>query len=168
MSQIKAGDQVGPGSPVMRIVDTSSMMLDASVNQVNAELIRIGAKARVHFDAYPDLELPAEVYSIGAMPKAGGWRAEYVKEIPVTFRLLKVDPRVIPDLSASADVVLESVPQAVVVPREAIFRDRPDGKPFVFVQQPSGWEQREVDLGTVEFSGNGSSFRIAGGGSNCP
>ncbi len=126
MSQIKAGDQVRPGSPVLRIVDTSSMMLDASVNQVNAELIRIGAKARVHFDAYPDLELPAEVYSIGAMPRPGGWRAEYVKEVPVTFRLLKVEPRVIPDLSASADVVLESSPQALIVPREAIFRDGPE------------------------------------------
>jgi hypothetical protein len=121
------------------------------VNQVNAELIRIGAKARVHFDAYPDLELPAEVYSIGAMPRPGGWRADYVKEVPVTFRLLKVDPRIIPDLSASADVVLESVPQALIVPREAIFRDGPDGKPFVFVQQPSGWEQREVDLGPSNF-----------------
>ena len=151
MSQIKAGDQIGPGSPVMRIVDTNSMMLDASVNQVNAELIRIGAKARVHFDAYPDLELSAEVYSIGAMPRAGGFRADFVKEVPVTFRLLSVDPRVIPDLSASADVVLESAPQALVVPREAIFRDGPDGKPFVFVRQPSGWEQREVELGPSSF-----------------
>ncbi len=25
------------------------------------------------------------------------------------------------------------------------------GKPFVFVQQPSGWEQREVDLGPSNF-----------------
>jgi hypothetical protein len=65
--------------------------------------------------------------------------------------LLKVDPRVIPDLSASADVVLESAPQALIVPREAVFRDGPDGKPYVFVQQPSGWEQREVSLGTSNF-----------------
>jgi hypothetical protein len=85
------------------------------------------------------------------MPRAGGWRADYVKEIPVTFKLLRVDPRVIPDLSASADVVLESAPQALIVPREAIFRDGPGGKPFVFVQQPSGWEQREVDLGPSSF-----------------
>ncbi len=57
--------------PIMQIVDLSSMIVNASVNQTDAELIRIGAKARVHFDAYPGLELPAEVYAIGAMPKGG-------------------------------------------------------------------------------------------------
>ena len=80
-AQIKAGDQVGSGMPIMQIVDLSSMIVNATVNQVDAEQIRIGAKAQVRFDAYPDLELPAEVYAIGAMPKASQFRADYVKEV---------------------------------------------------------------------------------------
>ena len=66
-AQIKAGDQVGSGAPIMRIVDLSSMIVNAVVNQVDAEQIRIGAKAQVRFDAYPELQLPAEVYSIAAI-----------------------------------------------------------------------------------------------------
>ena len=135
----------------MRIVDLNSMIVNAKVNQVNAESLRIGAKARVHFDAFPDLELPAEVYAIGAVLRTSPWRAEYLSEVPVQLRLLKLDKRVIPDLSVSADVTLESAPQTVIAPREAIFRDEPGGRPFVFVQQREGWTRREVELSKVNY-----------------
>jgi multidrug efflux pump subunit AcrA (membrane-fusion protein) len=150
-AQIKVGDSVGYGQPVMQIVDTNSMIINAAVNQVNAELIRVGARAEVRFDAFPDLALPAEVYSVGAMTQQGGLRADYVKEIPVALRLLAMDARVIPDLTVSTDIAVETVPQSVVAPREAIFRDSPDGTPYVFVQDPTGWVRRDVELGPMNY-----------------
>ena len=69
----------------------------------------------------------------------------------MTLRLLTMDPRVIPDLTASADITVETVPQTVVAPREAIFRDSPDGKPYVFVKDPTGWARRDVELGPMDF-----------------
>jgi multidrug efflux pump subunit AcrA (membrane-fusion protein) len=147
LGQIQQGDSVSSGQLFMRIVDPDSMVVNASINQVDSELIRIGARAKVRFDAYPDLELPAHVYSIGAMPRQGGFRADYVKEVSVVLKLDKMDRRVIPDLSASADVVLASEENANVVPLASIFRDEATGKPFVFLKAPSGWERREVELG---------------------
>lgn len=147
MGQIQVGDQVYPGQPFMRIVDPDSMIVSAGVNQVDGELLRIGSKARVRFDAYPDLEIPARVYSIGAITRAGGFRAEFVKEIPVSLKLERLDPRVIPDLSVSVDVVVDSVENAVIVPRESVFRDRSEGSPYVFVRAGSTWQRREVELG---------------------
>jgi multidrug resistance efflux pump len=145
-SQFQAGDEVHPGQMFMRVVDPSSMIVTASLNQVDVESMRVGASARVRFDAYPDLELPGHVYAIAAMPKTGGARAAYVREVPVTIRLDRLDPRVVPDLSVSVDVVLEEIPGAVVAPRSAIFRDN-GGKPYVFLQGGSGWEKREIELG---------------------
>jgi len=151
-AQIKVGDEVGFGQPILRIVDTNSMIVSAAVNQVNAELIRVGAKATVRLDAFSDIVLPAEVYSVGAMPLQGGRLAgNYVKEIPVSLRLLATDPRVIPDMSASADITVETVPQTVLAPREAIFRDSPDGTPYVFVRDPTGWLRRDVELGPMDY-----------------
>jgi biotin carboxyl carrier protein len=150
-AQIKVGDSVGFGQSVMQIVDTNSMIVNATVNQVNAELIRVGSRAEVRFDAFSDIVLPAEVYSVGAMTRQGGMRTDYVKEIPITLRMLAMDPRVIPDLTVSADVTVETVPQTVVAPREAIFRDSPDGKPYVFVQDPTGWVRRDVELGPMNY-----------------
>jgi len=145
--QIQQGDSVSAGQMFMRVVDPDSMTMNASINQVDSEMIRLGARAKVRFDAYPELELPAHVYSIGAIPRQGGFRANYVKEVAVVLKLDKLDPRVIPDLSVSADVVLASEEKAAIVPLASIFREEAAGKPFAFLKAPSGWERREVELG---------------------
>jgi multidrug resistance efflux pump len=148
MAQIQAGDQVYAGMRFMQIVDPSSMIVNASVNQVDAESLRVGAKAKVRFDAFEGLELPATVHAIGAMTRPGGMRAAFVKEIPVVLKLDKLDPRVIPDLSVSVDVEQESETQvAAVAPLSTIFRDGDAGSPYVFVKSGEGWERREVQLG---------------------
>lgn len=154
-AQIRAGDELHPGMMFLKIVDPASMIITAAVNQTDIELLRVGAPARVHFDAYPDLELPARVYSIGAMPKSGGFRATYVKEVPVVLRLDRLDPRVIPDLSVSVDVTLGSEAAPAVVPREAIFGGEPEGKsgerPYVFVASGGTFERREIEIGLVNY-----------------
>ena len=81
------------------------------------------------------------------MTRPGGMRASYVKEIPVVLKLDKLDPRVIPDLSVSVDVELESEKQVAMVPLGAVFQDRADSKPFVFVKNGTAWERREVQFG---------------------
>jgi hypothetical protein len=102
----------------------------------------------VRFDAYPDLELPAKVFSIGAITRPGGFRANYLKEIPVRLRLEKMDPRVIPDLTVSADVIVEREDRAAATaPLESVFRDAPGVTPYVFLRGPNGWQKREVELG---------------------
>jgi HlyD family secretion protein len=146
-AQVRQGDQVYAGMAFMTIVDTSSMMLNANVNQVDSETLRVGMKATVHLDAYPDLALSATVISVGAMTDAGSWRASYVRQVPVRLKLNQSDPRVIPDLSASADIVLAAEQQVAVAPLESVFRDAPDGRPYVFVQASTGFKKREVELG---------------------
>jgi HlyD family secretion protein len=150
-SQIQQGDTLMPGQFFMQIVDPSSMVVNASVNQVDAERLRIGAKARVRFDAYPGLELPARVYSVAGITKGGGARASYVKELPVRLKLEKMDPRVIPDLSVSVDVIVDEEDGATMISRAAVFRDQ-DAKPFVWVEGPQGWTRRDVELGGSSFT----------------
>ena len=67
LSEIQAGDQVSTGQPYMQIVDLRSMIIDADANQADAELLHINAPAHVQVDGYPGLELPAHVYSVGAI-----------------------------------------------------------------------------------------------------
>ncbi|MEP6534614.1 MAG: HlyD family efflux transporter periplasmic adaptor subunit [Bryobacteraceae bacterium] len=151
MAQIQEGDQLFPGQPFMQIVDTRSMVINASVSQVDVEHMRIGLKARVRFDAYPELELPAHVYAISAITKPGGSRANFVKEVPVRLKLDSIDPRIIPDLSVSVDVILESEEQATVTPLASVFPGENGKQPYVLVKTASGWEKREVELGISSF-----------------
>lgn len=147
-AQIQAGDQIYPGQFFMQIVDPTSMVVNATINQVDAERLRVGAKAKVRFDAYPGLELPAHVVNIAAVPRSGGFRASFVREIPVTLKIDAVDKRIIPDLSCSVDVLMESEENASIVPMGAIQQDE-EGKTFVYVRQGTGWTRREVEI-TIE------------------
>lgn len=148
VGQIQLGDQVYPGMFFMSIVDPSSMVVDASINQVDSEKLRIGMKARVELDAYKGIELPAEIAAIGGMSKPSEWRASYVSRVPVRLKVEGADERVIPDLSASADVVLAVEKQAAVAPRSAVFQDGgANSRPFVFLHSPTGWIRREIELG---------------------
>jgi HlyD family secretion protein len=113
---------------------------------VDIEQIRVGMKARVHFDAYPELELPATLSAIGTYATGGKYRPGYIRQIPVRLQLEKIDSRVIPNLSASVDLITKIEPEAVLVSRESVFYEG-DAQPVAFVKTPDGWEKRELELG---------------------
>jgi len=148
--QVREGDQVNAGQPFLTIVDPSSMILDATVNQVDAEKLRLGMKAIIHLDAYPDIDLPGTLEGIGAMSKTSTFRAGYVGEIPIRIKVEKTDPRVIPDLTGSAEVILNSETSAMILPRSAVFEE--NGGSFVFVQGPEGWIKKQVEPGVSSFT----------------
>ena len=51
--QVREGDQIAAGQPFMQIVDPSSMVLNATVNQVDAERLRLGMKATIRLTRIP-------------------------------------------------------------------------------------------------------------------
>jgi multidrug resistance efflux pump len=145
---IKVGDQLYPGQNFMQIVDPSSMVISAAVSQVDVDRLKIGLKARVRFDAFPGLELPAHIYALGSVAKSARYRPDWVKEMPVSIKLDQMDPRVIPDLSVSVDVILETDEAAVVLPREAVMADA--SETYVLVRASNGaWIRRKVETGLV-------------------
>jgi HlyD family secretion protein len=148
--QIQEGDQVFAGQPFMQIVDARSMVLNATVNQVDAEKLRLGMKSTIRLDAYPDIELPGTLIGIGALSKTSTFRASYVGEIPIRIKIERTDPRVIPDLTGSAEIVLNSERNTLLAPRIAVFEK--NGGSFVFLQGPEGWIRKPVELGLVNFT----------------
>ncbi|MCC7153691.1 MAG: HlyD family efflux transporter periplasmic adaptor subunit [Bryobacterales bacterium] len=146
-AQIQQGDQLYPGQMFAQIVDPRSMLVVANANQVDAEMIHVGAEAHLRFDAYPGLKVPAKVISVAAITRPGGMRASFYKEIPVYLKIEQMDPRIIPDLSVSVDVIIESVPSQVIAPLESVFQDGPNAEPYVFVKSGSRFERRAVQLG---------------------
>ena len=152
--QTSEGDQVYPGSLFMRVVDTSDMVVSASINQVDIQNVRMGMMAEVRLDAYPDLVLEGRVSRVGAIASMGagggkfmrGGSGNYLKTIPVEVSIKVTDKRVIPDLSASADLLLKEEEADVLAPRESVRVE--DGKHVVYVRDGEGFETREVQLGT--------------------
>jgi multidrug efflux pump subunit AcrA (membrane-fusion protein) len=111
----------------------------------------------VRLDAYPDLVLPGEVTAIGALASAGGGggrsfsrggREEWVRGVEIQIAIREHDERIIPDLSASADILLSEQPDQLIIPRGAI-QQRGDGTSVVQVRQGERFLPREVQLGAM-------------------
>lgn len=163
MGPAQQGDQLYSGRVFMQVIDPRSMLLSASVNQVDAERIRIGLKAKVHLDAYPGLELPAHVAGINALSKTSRRRPSFKGDIDVRLKIDVTDEHVIPDISGSADIVLAHEERRALAPLNAIFYGGADNKPFVYVQTPAGWVRREVTLGLRNNTHVGIRAGLAGG-----
>jgi hypothetical protein len=63
------------------------------------------------------------------------------------LKLDRQDPRLIPNLSAHADIVLDTETTSGIIPREGVFNSEDGGQPLAYVQTPSGWETRSLELG---------------------
>ena len=142
--QIEVGDRLSPGQPFMRVVDPASMQLDATMSQVESQIIRLGQRATVRFDAFPEIVVKGRVQAVGALA-LGGRRVSFnVRNVAVRVALETVDPRVIPDLSASADVATTEAAGGLIVPREALSGS--GGKTIVYVKQGDVFVPREVEI----------------------
>lgn len=103
ITHAQPGDQLYRGNGLVSIFDPSEMLVRCSVGEPDRAKLRPGAHAMVYLDAYPDVALPAHFES--ASPIATTALGSPIKTFAAIFKLDRVDPRLLPDLSAA--VVLE-------------------------------------------------------------
>lgn len=158
--QASAGDEVYGGATFMRVVDLSNMAVYANLNQADSQMVRMGSSVKVQLDAYPGVEFRGRVRALGAMAVSGGGtggrrmpgsrgsRGEWLKQVPLEVEILEADERIQPDLSASADIIIEDLNDVLVVPRAAL--DDSGDATVVWVAQEGGlFAQREVEVGSL-------------------
>lgn len=145
-SDIQEGDDVRPGLSVLQVVDPGRMQVRAKVNQADIEGLRQGQPVRIGLDAYPDLFFPGRLDGVASVATVSMFSPK-TRTFAVLFSVNGADQRLLPDLSAAVDIEIDRVPNAVVVPRDTIFRR--DGRSLVRVKNGSGFEDREVKPGVA-------------------
>lgn len=157
MGQVQQGDRLSPGQPFMKIVNTKKMQVEGQVNQTESSDFRIGQAARIKFDAFPGMEFDGKVHSIGALANGGYRNSYFVRNVPIRVDILGNDPRLIPDLSASADVMIDKADNQTIIPLSALSQD--NGKTVVQVKAGENWETRQVVTGLR----NGTQVAVTNG-----
>jgi multidrug efflux pump subunit AcrA (membrane-fusion protein) len=102
MGHAQEGDQLYQGQAIVSIFDPSEMLVRCAVGEPDGVALTAGAKATVFLDAYPDLSFPATFEF--ASPVASSALGSPIKTFTAVFKLDKMDPRVMPDLSAAVVV----------------------------------------------------------------
>ena len=76
----------------------------------------------------------------------GSYRPNYfIRNIPLRIQINGSDSQLIPDLSASADIVLGRQADKVIVPLSSVKTE--NGKALIAVKTATGFENRAVELG---------------------
>jgi multidrug resistance efflux pump len=103
MGEVQEGDQIRPGVSFMQVVDPSQMQVRAFVNQEDFLGLRIDLPARIHLDAYPELDFSGRLAEMAPIARGGDF-SPMLRTFAVVFSIAGNDRRLMPDLSAAVDV----------------------------------------------------------------
>ena len=106
MGHAEEGDQIWPGSAILRLFSPKEMDVEVSIEEPDVAALTPDTTAIVHVDAFPSLTFHAKFES--ASPVASSALGSPVKTFAARFRLLESDPHLLPDLSAAVDIQLPS------------------------------------------------------------
>jgi HlyD family secretion protein len=146
MAEVQEGDEVRSGFPVVDVVNPSSMRVRARVNQADMNDLRVGQPVAIGLDAYPDLRFTGGIKQISPL----GVPSSLSNKVRTFIVLIEVNgshPKLMPDLTASLDVQVERVPNALVVPRDAIASDGEQA--YVNVERGGRFDRQNVTVGAV-------------------
>jgi HlyD family secretion protein len=154
------GDRAWPGAAILELPDLSSVHLEARLDESDRGRLQAQQDATVRIEAIPGKDFKAKLNNISVLAKvdfSSGWPP--AKRFDLNLAFLDIDSKMRPGMTAVARIATERVPDATLVPSEAIFQR--DGAPIVykldrsmFVETPltirkRGKEQAIVDRGVA-------------------
>ncbi len=113
---IQAGDQVNPGTIAFRLDDVSRLMVDLQVSEIDVNSVAIGQEVILTYDAVLAREYHGQVVEISPVGiESGG-----VVSFAVTVELTDADAAVRPGMTASVEIEIGRIENALLVPNQAI------------------------------------------------
>ncbi|MFI5143735.1 MAG: efflux RND transporter periplasmic adaptor subunit [Thermoanaerobaculales bacterium] len=140
---IVTGTMNNPGTVLMTISDMSTIEAALEVDQTDVPSLRLGQKASVRIDAFPDQTFPGEVSEIGSSPLQGTSALGGVAtgtDYQVKVTLLKHPERIRPGLTVTADITTSTREGALTVPIGALVLRQPESEktPAAAPTSPTG------------------------------
>lgn len=163
--KVKVGDsQIWGGMALVSLPDLSTMQVISQIGEVDAKRVKVGQPVFVRLDAFLGPVFHGHVAKIAPMANLyPDTRNVQVFEMVVDIN--EQDDRLKPGMSASAEIVLETVPDLLSVPIESIFEKQ--GESFVYCLKGRSLKPVKVRLGkrnaiaTVVESGIKEGERVA-------
>ena len=140
---VKPGDNVSPGSLAFRLDDTSRMLVDVLVSEVDVNRIHAGQAAQLAFDGVPERVYNGVVVDVPAV----GEEIQGVMSFPVQIEISDADEAIRPGMTAAVTLVVDEVKDALLIPNQALRFE--DGQRVVYVQRDGQFIPVPVKLGAT-------------------
>lgn len=147
------GTMNNPGTVLMTISDMSEVEAVMEVDETDVPAVKVGQKAVVTIDAYPNQTFPGVVTEVGSSPvtKSGAGGTEAVN-FEVKIQLNQPPANVRPGFSVSAEITTGTRPGVVAIPIQAlVVREKPAAKPQGKATEEEGVYVFDKVAGKVKF-----------------
>ncbi len=145
---VDAGDSVAPGSKLIEIADDSRTYVEAPIDEIDAAKIRVGQRARLIPDAYPDQTFVGRIYEIAPIVSTG---AETNRTIAVKLEIEEgeeADGKTSAfklGMSMDVEVILAETDSVLYVPTFAVIER--GGAKYVLVVDGRRARERRIETG---------------------
>ena len=140
----KAGDHVWSGTLIGEIPDLATLQMESRLDEMDRGKMAPGMAALVHVDAFPETVFDAKLASVSPLTEQSFGEWPPVRSFKAYSAIARPDARLRPGMNASADFVIERIPNALSIPAKALFTR--NGKAAVWVRGKSGYVADEVTV----------------------
>ena len=137
------GATIGSDANLFKIIDISSVWIDANVFEKDLERVRLGQEVKVSVPAFPGTTFSGRVILVNSVVDPETRSVKVRTEVP------NPDGRLKPDMFANVAIITDLHRTAISIPQSAVLKD--GEKTVVFVAEGSGYKKRQVTAG---ISGN--------------
>lgn len=133
------GATVGSDANVFKIVDISSVWIDANVFEKDVSRVKLGQPVNVSVTAFPGTVFTGKVILVSTVMDPETRSLKVRTEVPNREARLK------PDMFANVEIITDVNRTSISIPQTALLTD--GGQSVVFVAADSGFEKRTVTTG---------------------
>jgi cobalt-zinc-cadmium efflux system membrane fusion protein len=133
------GATVGSDANLFKIIDLSSVWIDANVFERDLQQVRLGQEVKVTVPAFPGATFSGRVILVSSIVD------RETRTVKVRTEVSNGDGRLKPDMFANVEIVTNVHRTAISLPLSAVLDE--GGKSVVFVGDGDTYKKREVTLG---------------------
>ena len=150
--KIREGDIVSGFRVIIQIPDMSKMLIKLTVNETHFKLIEKDQNVNIRIDAFPNIKLTGKITKKTPVGKPIK-KDSKVNWFEVFASIDSSDFKIQPGLSVTCDVILESVPDTIVVPLSSVFEK--DSLKVVYIPKGEKYLRQ-----TVKVAGNSDNYAV--------
>ena len=146
MITYRTGDRAWPGAAIAELPDANSLRVTARVDETERGRLAANQPVNVQLNSIPDRQFTGhidKISSIASLDFSSGWPIN--RNFMLEIALNQIDARFKPGITGDITVVVDKIPNAIIVPAQAIFQKSGDN--VVYVWRGGGFEARSVEVG---------------------
>jgi len=145
MVTYRAGDRAWPGAAIAELPDASTLRVTARVDETERGRLAANQPVNVQLNAIPDRQFTGHIDLIGSIASldfSSGWPIN--RNFMLEIALDQTDSRFKPGITGDVTVVVDKVPNAIIIPSQALFQK--SGQNVAYVWHGGEFEERAVEV----------------------